>query len=155
MISVRCILIQTITKNEYSTEGQAAILQVSEDHYEKHFPGEQKLKGGDYDYANLEQFWEPADQESGLKEQLLCLNIQQIPIEELELRDKFLLRTIMELHDQFKFICVSTFWGLRGVASSCSHFLACYHWIKRFLYVMTTKHDLFNTSLSEDRAEFV
>ena len=86
MISVRCILIQIITKNEYSTEGQAAILQVSEDHYEKdnHFLGEQQLKGGDYDYANLEQFWEPADQESGLKEQLFCLNIQQIPIEDLE-----------------------------------------------------------------------
>ena len=86
-----CILIQIIVKNEYSTEGQAAILHVSENHYEKDsdFLGEQKLKGGDYDYANLEQFWEPADQESGLKEQLLCLNIQQIPIEELELRDKF------------------------------------------------------------------
>ena len=78
-------------KNEYSIKGQAAILQVSEDHYEKDisdFPGEQNLKGGDYDYANLEHFWEPADQESGLKEQLFCLNIQQIPIEELELRDK-------------------------------------------------------------------
>lgn len=77
-------------KNEYSIEGQAVVLQVSEDHYEKDsdFLGEQKLKGGDYDYANLEQFWEPADQESGLKEQLFCLNIQQIPIEELELRDK-------------------------------------------------------------------
>ena len=84
-------IIQIMIKNEYSTEGQAAILQVPEDHYEKDsdFLGEQKLKGGDYDYANLEQFWEPADQESGLKEQLLCLNIQQVPIEELELSDKF------------------------------------------------------------------
>ena len=85
MISIRCILIPIMIKNEYSTK-QVAILQVSEDDYEKdsEFLGEQKLKGGDYDYANLEQFWEPADQESGLKEQLLCLNIQQIPIEDLE-----------------------------------------------------------------------
>ena len=84
------ICLQIMIKNEYSTEGQAAILQVPEDQYEKDsdFLGEQKLKGGDYDYANLEQFWEPADQESGLKEQLLCLNIQQIPIEELELSEK-------------------------------------------------------------------
>ena len=79
---------QILTNNEYTVEGQAAILQVSEDHYEKdsNFPEEQQLKGGDYDYANLEQFWEPTDQESGLKEQLFCLHIKEIPIEELELR---------------------------------------------------------------------
>ena len=72
-------------KNECSTK-QVATLQVSGDDYEKDsdFLGEQKLKGGDYDYANLEQFWEPADQESGLKEQLLWLNIQQILTEDLE-----------------------------------------------------------------------
>ena len=81
------ISITQVTKNEYSIERQAAILQVSEDHYEKdsNFLEEQQLKGGDYDYANLKQFWEPADQESGLKEQLFCLNIKEIPVEELEL----------------------------------------------------------------------
>ena len=80
-------IIQILTKNIYSVEGRAATLQVSEDHYEKdsNFLEEQQLKGGDYDYANLEQFWEPADQESGLKEQLFCLNVKEIPIEELEL----------------------------------------------------------------------
>ena len=79
-----------MTNNDYSIEGRAAIVQLPEDHYEKdsNFLGEEPLnqKSGDYDYANLEQFWEPADQESGLKEQLFCLNIKEIPIEELELR---------------------------------------------------------------------
>ena len=79
-----------MTNNYYSIEGRAAIVQLPEDHYEKdsNFLGEEPLnqKSGDYDYANLEQFWEPADQESGLKEQLFCLNIKEIPIEELELR---------------------------------------------------------------------
>lgn len=81
-----------LTNNDYSIEGRAAlaIVQLPEDHYEKdsNFLGEEPLneKSGDYDYANLEQFWEPADQESGLKEQLFCLNIKEIPIEELELR---------------------------------------------------------------------
>ena len=57
-----------------------------EDHYEtdSNFLEEKQLKNGEYDYANVEHFWEPANQESGLKEQLFCLKIKEIAIEDLE-----------------------------------------------------------------------
>ena len=38
----------------------------------------------EYEYADVEDFWEPANRETMLKEQLGSLNIKEIPINNLE-----------------------------------------------------------------------
>ena len=38
----------------------------------------------EYEYADVEDYWEPANQETRLKEQLGSLNIREIPIKNLE-----------------------------------------------------------------------
>lgn len=55
--------------------------------YTEHYENDGDIEGeldAEYEYADVEDYWEPANQETRLKEQIGSLNIKEIPIKNLE-----------------------------------------------------------------------
>lgn len=83
---------QNSTPNEYSISiGSVhrvdritnAASHTSEDDAHHDDLSEEELNA-EYEYENEEEYWKPADQETRLKEQLVCLNVKEIPRKDLE-----------------------------------------------------------------------
>lgn len=93
------MLLQVSTPNDYSVSvgsSQGLRIELRNDrsepshvsdahHYEKENLVERELLvGTEHDYEYEDEYWEPAMQETQLKQQLTCLNVKETSIDDLE-----------------------------------------------------------------------
>ena len=73
-----------------SSNASSHRLQIIVSHDTQHYEDASSMDNIDeeleaeYEYADVEDYWEPANKETRLKEQIGSLNIEEIPFDDLE-----------------------------------------------------------------------